>query len=67
LAAATIPPLYAWAAETLASLLPQLVRQEIVTAEGVGIDSLEARLREAVVAARSQVVGPEQFCAWASV
>jgi SAM-dependent methyltransferase len=60
-------PLYAWAAETLASLLPQLVRQEIVTAEAVGIDSLEARLREAVVAARSQVVGPEQFCAWASV
>jgi SAM-dependent methyltransferase len=60
-------PLYAWAAETLASLLPQLFRQEIVTAEAVGIDSLEARLREAVVAARSQVVGPEQFCAWASV
>jgi hypothetical protein len=47
--------------------LPQLVRQEIVTAEAVGIDSLEARLREAVVAPRSQVVGPEQFCAWASV
>jgi len=60
-------PAYAWAAETLASLLPQLVRQEIVTAEAVGIDSLEARLREAVVAARSQVVGPEQFCAWASI
>ena len=60
-------PLYAWAAETLASLLQQLVRQESVTAEAVGIDSLEARLREAVVAARSQVVGPEQFCAWASV
>src|SRR5262249_38001315 len=60
-------PLYAWAAETLASLLPQLVRQEIVTAEAVGIDSLEARLREAVVAARSQGVGPEEFCAWASV
>ena len=35
-------PLYAWAAETLASLLPQLFRQEIVTAEAVGIDSLEA-------------------------
>jgi SAM-dependent methyltransferase len=60
-------PLYAWAAETLASLLPQLVRQQLVTAESLSVDSLEARLRKAVVAERGQVVGPEQFCAWASV
>ena len=51
-------PLYAWAAETLQSFLPQL-------SELVGIETLESRLREAVVAARSQIVGPGQVCAWA--
>jgi len=51
-------PLYAWAAETLQSFLPQL-------RELVGIETLESRLRKAVVAARSQIVGPGQVCAWA--
>ena len=53
-------PLYGWAAETLQSFLPQL-------GEVVGIASLASRLREAVVAARSQIVGPGQVCAWARV
>ena len=51
-------PLYAWAAETLQSFLPQL-------GELVGIETLESRLREAAVAERSQIVGPGQVCAWA--
>jgi hypothetical protein len=33
--------------------------------ELVEIENLESRLREAVVAARSQIVGPGQVCAWA--
>ena len=53
-------PLYAWVAETLQSFLPQL-------GEVVGIETLENRLREAVVAARSQIAGPGQVCAWARV
>src|SRR5258708_9175068 len=51
-------PFYAWVAETLQSLLPQLARIGIPFGELVGIETLEGRLREAVVAARSQIVGP---------
>jgi hypothetical protein len=58
-------PLYAWAAETLQSLLPQLAKMGILFGELVGIETLESRLREAVVAARSQIVGFGQVCAWA--
>jgi SAM-dependent methyltransferase len=58
-------PLYAWAAETLQSLLPQLAKMGMLFGELVGIETLESRLREAVVAARSQIVGFGQVCAWA--
>jgi ubiquinone/menaquinone biosynthesis C-methylase UbiE len=58
-------PFYAWVAETLQSLLPQLAKIGIPFGELVGIETLEGRLREAVVAARSQIVGPGQVCAWA--
>jgi len=58
-------PLYGWAAETLQSFQPQLAKMGIVFGELVGIETLESRLRKAVVAARSQVVGPGHVCAWA--
>jgi ubiquinone/menaquinone biosynthesis C-methylase UbiE len=58
-------PLYAWMAETLQSFLPQLAKMGIGAAESVGIETLEGRLREAVVEARSQIVAPGQVCAWA--
>jgi hypothetical protein len=58
-------PLYAWMAETLQSFLPQLAKMGIGAAESVGIETLESRLREAVVEARSQIVAPGQVCAWA--
>ena len=60
-------PLYGWAAETLRSVLPQLTKAGIFLNESVGIETLERNLREAVVAARSQIVMPAQICAWASV
>jgi ubiquinone/menaquinone biosynthesis C-methylase UbiE len=60
-------PLYAWAAETVRSFLPQLAKMGIVLGELRGIETLESRLREAVVEARSQIVGPAQVCAWARI
>jgi hypothetical protein len=60
-------PLYAWVAETLQSFLPQLAKMGILFGELVGIETLESRLREAVVAARSQIVGPGQICAWSRI
>jgi hypothetical protein len=35
--------------------------------EPIGIETLESRLRKAVVAARSQIVGRGQICAWARI
>jgi SAM-dependent methyltransferase len=58
-------PLYASAAETLRSFLPQLAKMGVLLGELVGIETLESRLREVVVAARSQIVGFGQVCAWA--
>ena len=58
-------PLYAWAAETLQSFLPQLAKMGIVFDESVGIETLETRLRNAVIEARSQIVAPGQLCGWA--
>jgi SAM-dependent methyltransferase len=59
--------LYGWIAATLAGVLPQLVKMQVVAVDAVAIDSFESRLRSAVVEARSQVVGPAQFCGWARV
>jgi hypothetical protein len=36
----------------------------VVTADMVAIETLETRLRDAVLGARSQLVGPAQFCGW---
>jgi hypothetical protein len=38
-----------------------------VPADAIGIKTFETRLRDAVAEARSQIVGPAQFCAWARV
>jgi len=58
-------PHYAWAVDTLRSLLPQLRRIGIVTEEFFDMATLERRLREAILAAHSQVAAPPQICAWA--
>jgi len=60
-------PLYAWMAETFHSFLPQLARIGLSLEELPRIDTLESRLRDAVVAARSQVTTPAQVCAWTHV
>jgi ubiquinone/menaquinone biosynthesis C-methylase UbiE len=63
----TDSPLYAWIAETLRSVWPQLVEMGIVTEEMVPAETLESKLRSAVVAARSQIEGPAQVCAWTRI
>jgi len=55
-------PIYAWLALTLRSALPHLEKIGAATAAEVDIDTLEDRLRKAVVAAHSQALGPAQFC-----
>jgi ubiquinone/menaquinone biosynthesis C-methylase UbiE len=60
-------PHYAWFAGVARTLLPRMVEAGVVTAETVAVDTLESRLRSAVVEARSQVEGPAQVCAWTRV
>jgi SAM-dependent methyltransferase len=60
-------PHYAWFARVARTLLPRMVETGVVTAEVLAIDTLENRLRSAVVEARSQVEGPAQVCAWTRV
>ena len=54
-----------WLVGTLRSLLPQLHRMGIVLKDIMEIEAVENQLRDAIVAARSQVSGPAQICAWA--
>jgi ubiquinone/menaquinone biosynthesis C-methylase UbiE len=60
-------PHYAWLAGVARTVLPQMVETGVVSAETVAINTLESRLRSAVVEARSQVEGPVQVCAWTRV
>jgi hypothetical protein len=53
--------------ETLRSLLPQLHRMGIAMKDVLLIETLENRLRDAIVATQSQVSGPVQICAWAQL
>jgi hypothetical protein len=56
-----------WLVGTLRSLLPQLHRMGIAVGQLMPIEALEIQLREAIIAARSQVSGPAQICAWAKL
>lgn len=60
----TDSPLYGALAELLRTFQPQLERMGITRTEVLAAEGLESRLRDAVVAARSQVFGPGQVCAW---
>lgn len=60
-------PIATWLAETLRTLLPQIIQRGWASEEAVDIDSLEKRLRAAASTTRSQVSAPRQVCAWAKV
>lgn len=57
-------PHHAWIAETIRSLLPRLVQLGLTTKAIADVDTLEARLREATMAAQSQIIAHAQVCAW---
>jgi ubiquinone/menaquinone biosynthesis C-methylase UbiE len=59
--------LYRWVADLVCLLLPHLVQEGVVTAESVAIETLESRLRAAVVSAHSQIECQAQIGAWARV
>jgi SAM-dependent methyltransferase len=50
-------PIYAWFAEGIRSVLPQIAQMGMATGDLMPIDSLESRLRAATVATHSQVEG----------
>ena len=60
-------PLYAWIAETMRSVWPQLVEMGIVTEEVIPAETLSTKLRSAVIEARSQIECPAQVCAWTRI
>jgi ubiquinone/menaquinone biosynthesis C-methylase UbiE len=60
-------PLATWLAETLRTLLPQIIQRGWASEEAVDIDSLEKRLRAAASTTHSQVSAPRQVCAWVKV
>jgi SAM-dependent methyltransferase len=59
--------LYAWAANVFESVRPQLDKMGIDTAEAGAIETLEHRLRQAVVEPCSQVTTLAQVCAWTRI
>jgi len=59
-------PIATWLAETIRTLLPQIIQRGWASEDAVDIDSLE-KLRAATSATRSQVSAPRQVCAWVRV
>jgi ubiquinone/menaquinone biosynthesis C-methylase UbiE len=63
----TSSPLYAWLADLMRSVWPHLVEMGIATEVAIPAESLAARVRSAVVEARSQIEAPAQVCAWTRI
>jgi 2-polyprenyl-3-methyl-5-hydroxy-6-metoxy-1,4-benzoquinol methylase len=60
-------PFYSWLALTIRSLLRQIEKVGLATAEEIDIDTLEQRMRETACALRTQLLMPMQFCGWSSI
>jgi hypothetical protein len=60
-------PIATWLAETLRTLLPQIIQRGWATEDSVDIDSPEKRLRAAAGTSHSQVSALRQVCAWVRV
>jgi ubiquinone/menaquinone biosynthesis C-methylase UbiE len=58
-------PLCGWIVHTLRSLIPQLEKIGVATAQEIDIDTLEDRLRAAAVGSHTQLMTVIQFCGWA--
>jgi|HubBroStandDraft_2_1064218.scaffolds.fasta_scaffold79166_2 ubiquinone/menaquinone biosynthesis C-methylase UbiE len=57
-------PLCGWVVHTLRSLIPQLEKIGVATAQEIDIDTLEDRLR-AAIGSHTQLMTLTQFCGWA--
>jgi hypothetical protein len=51
-------------AELVGTLLPKITRYGVATAEEVDVDSLEARLEDEAIVARSTAFSPRWVTAW---
>jgi ubiquinone/menaquinone biosynthesis C-methylase UbiE len=60
-------PMMAWWASTFREMLPRAQEFGLITAGEIEVEGLENRVHAAVTAARAQIVGPEQYCAWSRV
>jgi hypothetical protein len=60
-------PHYALLADLARCLLPYIIHIGIANAETVAIDTLEIRLKAAVIEAHSEVEWSAQMCAWTPV
>lgn len=58
-------PLIGWVVHTLRSLIPQLEKIDVATAQEIDIDTLEDRLRAAAISSHTQLMTLTQFCGWA--
>ena len=58
-------PLIGWVVHTLRSLIPQLEKIGVATAQEIDIDTLEDRLRAAAIGSHTQLMTVIQFCGWA--
>jgi hypothetical protein len=58
---------YAYAAATVRSLLPLILKAELASEDEIGIDTLEERLRAEAIAANGVIRLPELVNAWARV
>lgn len=60
-------PLMAWVASTFREVLPRAQELDLIKAEEIDVKDLETRVRAVIAAARAQIVGPDQYCAWSRV
>lgn len=60
-------PIATWLAETLRTLLPQIIQRGWASEDAIDIDSMEKRLRAAARTTHCQVSAPRQVCAWVRV
>jgi ubiquinone/menaquinone biosynthesis C-methylase UbiE len=58
-------PACGWIVHTLRSLIPQLEKISVATAQEIDIDTLEVRLRAAAISSHTQLITVTQFCGWA--
>ena len=60
-------PVMAWMVSTFQEVLSRAQEFGLIAPGEIAGEGLEMRVHAAVAAARAQIVGPEQYCAWSCV